>query len=99
MEVILAWTLTELISPLTELMSPLAEVISPLAELIPALAELIPAAWDVCSIPPYKAGGPSGLGCFSLDSEFRELCTVLSSTLGVVTFRSRSGRRRTAMSL
>ena len=39
-----------------------------------------------------------GIGLFQL-SEFRELCTVLSSTLGVVTFRSRSGRRRTAMSL
>ena len=49
MEVILAWTLAELISPL-------AELISPLAELIPALAELIPAAWDVCSIPLCRAG-------------------------------------------
>ena len=66
MEVILAGTLAELISPLTELMSPLAEVISPLAELIPALAELIPAAWDVCSIPLCRAGGPSGLGCLRL---------------------------------
>ena len=66
MEVILAWTLTELISPLTELMSPLAEVISPLAELIPALAELIPAAWDVCSIPLCRAGALSGLGAFRL---------------------------------
>ena len=37
MEVILAWTLAELISPLAELISPLAELISPLAELIPAL--------------------------------------------------------------
>ena len=50
MEVILAGTL--------------AELISPLAELIPALAELIPAAWDVCCIPPYRAGGPSGWGCY-----------------------------------
>ena len=75
MEVILAGTLAELISPLTELMSPLAEVISPLAELIPALAELIPAAWDVCCIPPYRAGGPSGLRCCTLDSEVLELCT------------------------
>ena len=92
MEVILSRTLAELISPL-------AELISPLAELIPALAELIPAAWDVCCIPPYRAGGPSGLGCFGLDSEFHVLCAVLSSTLGVVTFRSRSRRRRTAMSV
>ena len=71
MEVILAWTLTELISALTELMSPLAEVISPLAELIPALAELIPAAWDVCSIPLCRAGGPSGLGSIRLTRRTR----------------------------
>ena len=71
MEVILAGTLAELISPLTELMSPLAEVISSLADLIPALAELIPAAWDVCSIPLCRAGALSGLGASGLDSADR----------------------------
>ena len=73
MEVILAWTLAELISPL-------AELISPLAELIPALAELIPAAWDVCSIPLCRAGALSGLGASGLDSAVDHLRTVLSST-------------------
>ena len=68
---ILAWTLAELISPLAELISPLAEVISSLAELIPALAELIPAAWDVCSIPLCRAGGPSGLGSIRLTRRTR----------------------------
>ena len=80
MEVILAWTLAELISPLAELISRLAELISLLAELIPALAELIPAAWDVCSIPLCRAGALSGLGASGLDSAVDHLRTVLSST-------------------
>ena len=99
MEVILAWTLTELIFPLTELMSPLAEVISPLAELIPALAELIPAAWDVCSIP---VQGRWALG-IRLDPAYTAHSIIFGPffppPVWVVTFRSRSGRRRTAMSL